>query len=80
MIVGTLFISEVLAVTTPVQIEGVDPLCKESEEVGEESTENEIDLSNCECEKWHLLWPGDKAGDHQCPYDRLVLAGLLCKE
>ena len=35
MILGTFLISEILAVTTPVQIEGVAPVCK-SEELGEE--------------------------------------------
>ena len=66
LILASFIFSEVLAVTTPVEIGGVAPTCVGPQGGGEDPIGNDIDLSNCSCEKWHLLWSADKAGKDQC--------------
>lgn len=74
LIITHLLISDICAVTTPVQIEGVAPTCSDS---GEQRIGNEVDLRGCSCEKWHLLWSPDKAGNNQCEHHCDVWTGTV---
>ena len=58
---ASLLLRTAVCVTSAVRAEGVAAACSEAAEAADTA---EAVLAACTCEKYHLLWPGDKVAPH----------------